>query len=416
MSPLVGPWAGARRILAVRLDALGDVVMTTPALRALAGSHAETRLTLLTSPAGATVAPLIESVDDVIVHDVPWMKPRPSDGAGPDDGAAERALVERLRTERFDGAVIFTVHTQSALPAALLCHLAGIPLRLAHSRENPYRLLTDWVAEPEPDAPLRHEVRRQLDLVATIGATSEDDHVAVRVPADAARRVRARLAAAGLSAGRPWVLIAPGATASSRRYPADRFAAAARILATEHGWQVVVVGTAEERNAVRLIADAAGSSGIALPGLLDVGELTAAIAAAPVLIANNSGPSHLGAAVGTPVVTLYALTNLQHAPWTDDTRVLANDVPCKGCRRSVCPAGHHACLRGIPPQAVAEAAVELRAGRPAIRVLPAGILGAGSMTSVAADVQAAAVHVPAAAPLHGPAVRAMADRIARGVA
>ncbi|HEV7809405.1 MAG TPA: hypothetical protein VGO64_02300, partial [Candidatus Limnocylindrales bacterium] len=70
---LTGDWAAARRILVVRLDALGDVLMTTPAFRALARSHPDVRLTLLTSRAGATVAPMLPEIESVIVHDVPWM-------------------------------------------------------------------------------------------------------------------------------------------------------------------------------------------------------------------------------------------------------------------------------------------------------------------------------------------------------
>jgi lipopolysaccharide heptosyltransferase II len=371
MTSLRGPWAGARRVLAVRLDALGDVLMTTPALRALAEARPSIDLTLLTSPAGAAVARLIPEVTSVLVAEPSWMKPaRPDDDAG----AADRRLVEQLRDGCFDGAVIFTVSTQSALPAALSCRLAGIPLRLAHSRENPYRLLTDWVPEPEPDTPLRHEVRRQLDLVATIGARIDDEHLSVRVPAGAARRIRALLTSQGIRRGRPWAVIHPGATAPSRRWPADRFAAVARTLATEHGWLIVATGQGQDAAQAREVVAGLGDRGVSLAGSLDIGELAALIAAAPVLIANNSGPSHLAAAVGTPVVDVYAMTNLQHAPWHVPARVIAHDVPCRNCRKSECPFGHHACLRGIDPEAVATAALALAAGDRRRLALPAGII------------------------------------------
>ena len=89
-----------------------------------------------------------------------------------------------------------------------------------------------------------------------------------------------------------------------------------------------------------------------LAGRLDLDELAALIARAPVLIVNNTGPAHIAAAVGTPVVDLYALTNLQHMPWRVASRVLSHDVPCKPCYKSVCPMGHHDCLRLVPPDAV----------------------------------------------------------------
>src|SRR5262249_56869722 len=104
------------------------------------------RLTLRTSPAGAQVAALAPEVDDVVVYDAPWLKAT----APRADSRPELAMAERLRQGRFDAAVIFTVYSQNPLPSALLCYLADIPRRLAHCRENPYQLLTDWVLDPQP--------------------------------------------------------------------------------------------------------------------------------------------------------------------------------------------------------------------------------------------------------------------------
>ncbi len=147
-------WDRAENVLAVRLDALGDVLMTTPALRALKESRPGRRLTLLTSPAGAAVAAMVPEIDEVIAYDAPWMKASaPRRDAGPD-----LAMIERLRRGRFDAAMIFTVYSQNPLPAALLCLLAGVPRRAAHCRENPYQLLTQWVPETEPQQGVRHEV------------------------------------------------------------------------------------------------------------------------------------------------------------------------------------------------------------------------------------------------------------------
>src|SRR5690242_4176949 len=156
------PWRDVRDVLCVRLDTMGDVLMTGPAIRA---ARERARVTLLTSSSGAAVADLMPEVDETIVYDAPWVKRPGGDSEAERPGARERQLIARLARRRFDAAVIFTVYSQSALPAALLCHLAGIPLRLAHCREKPYALLTDWVPEPEPERVLRHEVRRQLDLV-----------------------------------------------------------------------------------------------------------------------------------------------------------------------------------------------------------------------------------------------------------
>lgn len=383
-APTADAWARAERILVVRLDGLGDVLMTTPAIRALAGVGRPHRrsVTLLTSGAGAAVAPMLPEVEAAIVAAPPWLKGE----EGPDapsvdaDAADTLALADRLRAERFDAAVICTVNTQSALPSALLCMLAGIPLRLAHARENPYRLLTDWVPDPEPLAPVRHEVRRQLDLVATVGATVEDEHLSVRVPPDAVRNVRDLLHAFDIRPGDRWVALHPGASAPSRRYPTAAFATVARVLSQEHGLRIVVTGGAGEADAVAAICAEAGSGAIPISAALDLPHLAALLSLAPAVIGNNSGPAHLAAAVGTPVVDLYALTNLQHAPWGVPSRVLAHDVPCKGCRKSICPVGHHACLRGVSPAEVVAATLDLLAsGAPALPA--AGILPGDRMVA-----------------------------------
>jgi ADP-heptose:LPS heptosyltransferase len=355
-------WADARRILLVRLDGLGDVLMTTPAIRALAGAGRRTRreITLLTSPAGAALAPLLPDVDEVIVAEPPWLKPGEGVECPADKDAADiQLLAKRLREGGFDGAVVCTVQSQSALPAAMLCLMAGIPLRLAHARENPYRLLTDWIPDPEPLAPVRHEVRRQLDLAAAIGATIEDEHLSVRVPPGSARGIRELLGVMGVRPGDRWVVLHPGASAPSRRYPIDAFAQVVRALVQEHRVRVVLTGGTAETEAVAELESAAGPGTVPFTGSLDLAQLAALLAVAPVFIGNNSGPAHLAAAVGTPVVDLYALTNLQHAPWGVPSRVLAHDVPCKGCRKSDCPLGHHACLRGVPPASVVAATLEL---------------------------------------------------------
>lgn len=346
-------WARARNILAVRLDAMGDVLMTTPALRALeAGGR---RVSLLTSPSGAAIARLIPEVDEVLVYEAPWMK-----ASRRADTAADEALIATLRAKAFDAAVIFTVYSQSPLPAALVCYLAGIPRSLAYCRENPYRLLSDWQAETEPGQGIRHEVQRHLDLVASIGAQTLNKRMSLRVPARAIAAVAQRLKDRGLDAGERFIVLHPGATAPSRRYPSEHFAAAASELIAR-GHTVVLAGGADEKALCANISAQCGSAPINLAGASTLEELVALIAGAQLVICNNSGPAHIAAAVGTPVVDLYALTNPQHTPWQVPSRVLSHDVDCKYCYKSVCPEGHHRCLREIAPARVVAAALSLLA-------------------------------------------------------
>jgi len=350
-----GDWDRSEKILCVRLDALGDVLMTTPALRALKQAGAGRRLTLLASPAGAAVASLVPEIDDVIVYDAPWMKAT----AVRRSSEPEFALIKRLRAARFDAAVIFTVYSQNPLPAAFLCRLAEIPLRLAHCHENPYQLLTHWEKDLEPEHLVRHEVRRQLDLVAAVGCRAANERLALRVPEEAGRRVAGLLEGFGIERDCRWILVHPGASAPSRRWPPEGFAQAAGCLARVHGYPIVFCGTEPERELVEQIRTAMRAPSHSLVALLNLAECAALVAQAPLLISNNTGPVHIAAAVGTPVVDLYALTNPQHTPWMVPQRVLNHEVPCKYCYKSICPEKHHDCLRLVPPEAVVRAACEL---------------------------------------------------------
>ena len=341
-------WQGVRRLLCVRLDSIGDVLMTTPAIRAFRETLG-CRITLLASGAGAATAPYLPEIDEVIEFAAPWMKAM---GEAP---GADLAVIEKLRVTGFDAAAIFTVYSQSALPAAYLCTLAGIPLRLAHCRENPYRLLTDWVPDPEPEKLVRHEVRRQLDLAAAVGCATANSRLSFRVPALARDAVAREVA----SMKRPLVVVHPGASAASRRYPPESYASAIDLLIGETGCQAVFTGDVSERELVRTVRKAMRRPSRSLVGRLDLGELGALIDEADLLVSNNTGPAHLAAALGTPVVDLYALTHPQHTPWEVPSRVLNHDVPCRNCYKSVCPAGHHDCLRRVAPETVAAAARDL---------------------------------------------------------
>ena len=263
-------WDRARRVLAIRLDGAGDVLMTGPAIRALA-RHPRRRVTVLASPSGAEAARLLHGVAEVVTYAPPWMKATPSRP----DAAPDLAIIDRLASLRFDAAVVFGVATQSPLPALTLCHLAGIPLRLAQCRENPYQLLTDWVREPRPGEAMPHEARRQLDLVARIGARTADERLAVAVPPAAAAADTDRLLRDEGLAGRRFVVLHPGATAASRRYPPDGFAEVAAGLAAR-GWAVVLTGGDGEEALVAEVAARARAPLHRLDGRLDLARLRGA--------------------------------------------------------------------------------------------------------------------------------------------
>ncbi|MGC3965281.1 MAG: hypothetical protein QM803_18730 [Rhodocyclaceae bacterium] len=155
-------WSDAQHILCVRFDARGDLSMCQPALQWLKHDMPSRCITLLTSPPCATPAQRIEEVDHVILYDAPWLSL-----ASENEAISDRRMIARIDAGDFDGAVIFTRRGESALPAALMCMLADIPLRLGRGADHPGRLLTHWVRDTSVDEDTS-EAQRQLVMVRTV--------------------------------------------------------------------------------------------------------------------------------------------------------------------------------------------------------------------------------------------------------
>jgi ADP-heptose:LPS heptosyltransferase len=179
MSAAALAWMGVRNVLCVSLGAVRDLALASPAIRAIKQARPGRRVTVLTSRAGAAVARMIPEVDDVVAYDAPWTSAQPA----AEGSARDLAMVERLRIARFGGVVIFTGPGRSAVAAALLCHLADIPLRGGYSAEDVGQLLTTRLAE-EAEAPgaRADQIGRQLRLAEAIGCAAGDRALSLRVP------------------------------------------------------------------------------------------------------------------------------------------------------------------------------------------------------------------------------------------
>lgn len=347
-------WGEAQNILVVRLDNLGDVLLATPAIRAIRCSLPRAHITLLASPVGAQVAELNTDIDEVIVYAAPWVDPW---RLLPQDPDRELQLIERLRAERFDAAVIFTSFRQSPLPAALLCYIAGIPLRLGATSDAAGSLLTTRHKHPDR---LMHEVERGLDLVGAVGITAIESRLVLNVPAGERDAAHARW---GFG---PRVVMHPGCSMPARTYPWELYAETIDLLVRDQNASVAITGASQEielvgRIAGRLSPEARRRVQL-FAGVLSFAELAALVASADVMLTNNTGPMHVAAAVGTPVVALFALTNPpeQWRPWGVEHRLLYHDVPCQLCYSRICPFEQE-CLRGVTPEDVLNATTDLLA-------------------------------------------------------
>ncbi len=321
MQQHIQQWQHCKKILCIRPDNMGDLLMNTPAIAALkqlSGAH----LTVLTSSMAAGIAKNIPVIDEIMVFDAPWVKTWLS---GTEDTFTE--AVDRLRKQQFDAAVIFTVYSQNPMPAIMLAYLAGIPLRLAYCRENPYQLLTHWVPDEEPYTCIKHQVRRDLDLVAAIGALPLQENMILNVPESCWHQVQIKMEQLGINLQKPWLLMHPGVSEPKREYPFGLWAEAARKTVTDLSYQVLFTGSAAEKELTDKIQIGAGPQVFSVAGQFSLDEFIVLIKYAPLLISVNTGSVHIAAATKTPVVVLYALTNPQHTPWKVASQVLPFKVP-----------------------------------------------------------------------------------------
>jgi ADP-heptose:LPS heptosyltransferase len=327
---------------------MGDLLMSAPAIRALRQTF-DCEITVLTSSKGALITGSIPEIDDTIVFDAPWVKTATTGNYD--------EMVQLLKNEDFDGAVIFTVYSQNPLPSAMLVYQAGIPLRLAYCRENPYGLLTHWEPEKEPYEYIRHQVRRDLDLVSSIGAYTINEQLKVQVDEDLWPAVQTKLAAAGVDLHKPWVILHPDVSEEKRLYPVAEWIAAIEQTAAALQCQFVLTG-------LQAPGELLQHSIHSMVGQLNIQELIVLVAHARLVIAVNTGIIHIAAATGTPVLVVYALTNPQHTPWTVHSKVLYFDVPEKLRSRNevVRYAYHLSAQKMLPPAtpaSIAASAAEL---------------------------------------------------------
>lgn len=363
-------WLAVRRLLAVRMDNIGDMVMLSPALRTLSESLPGVEITLLASPAGSQVAPLLPWVKDVIPWRAVWQD---VSGALPFDPQREMALIDDLRSRRFDAAVIFTSFTQSPHPPAYACYLAGIPLRLGHSREFGGQVISPGGNPPAVDG---HQVDRSLALLELAGFEVRDRSIELHIPADARRSAGQLLEKEGIDPAAPFIALVPGASCEARRYPPQRFAEVARRLAAASGLSIVILGSQREAGLLAPVIETAGRPGIySLIGRTSLPELASVIQNAAVVIANNSAALHLADAFAVPQVILYSGTEYltQWQPRTSPARLLRRETHCSPCFRFTCPYALE-CL-DVPPQEVVDAVLKLLAET---RPVAAGTLEIGN--------------------------------------
>jgi heptosyltransferase-2 len=342
---------------------VGDAVMTVPALkglrRVLPGAH----VTLATRGWAEGIFAGADFVDELLLID----------GAG-------RALrptwrqARAWRAKRFDLAVLLP----NAFEPALVAALARVPFRVGYATDGRGFLLSNPLPVPAWRA-TRHEVFYYLNVVAGLekilrGSSDLETYDArprLHVADDRRRAAREFLRARGVSLIRPLVALCPGSTNSrAKRWPAERFAALGDRLVTEAGADVLLVGSSGEKEVSEQVAAQMRQKPSVLTGETSLAETVALLGVADLLVANDTGPAHVAAAVGCPVVVIFGPTNpLTTRPFSEEAEVVREPPACAPCMLRDCPIDHR-CMTAITAEDVfarSLRALERRAKPEAVR-------------------------------------------------
>jgi heptosyltransferase-3 len=340
------------RILLVRTDRLGDVVLTLPMLPPLRSYYPDAHIALLLNRYTGEIVKGNPYVNELLWYDEPG-HPVPF-----------LAMLHLIRSRHFDAAIV--VHPTPRL--ACLVFLARIPLRIGSGYRFYSFLFNRRVYEHRKDAK-RHEVEYNLRLLKELECPTQgrpEFHIDIG-PED--QLVAEKLIdPLNWSSGEELVILHPGSGGSAREWPSENFAALASKLMTERTVKVLITGVKGDEEKGQKILDATGNSSLSLVGMLGLKELAALVRRSSLLVSNSTGPIHIAAAVGTPVVGLYPqitpMSAARWGPYTEKKRVLTPNKPidCSECdprRGDPC-----ACMASITVEEVYNAATELlsRAG------------------------------------------------------
>jgi lipopolysaccharide heptosyltransferase II len=356
--------AAIRRVLFIRPDHLGDILFTSPALeRWHRGAPAGVETILSVGPWSSDLAAHIGAGDEIEAFPYPGFTRR-AKGAWWEPYRALLRQARRLRARQIDMAVILRFDHWWG---GLLAYLAGIPVRVGYNTDP----LSAFLTKPVPYTGVGHEVERNLTLVqAALLACGERSAVptgdfpalAYHVRPEERQRAVRLLADAGVPGDAPLVALAPGAGASVKLWPAERFAELGDILIRRWGVAVVLIGGPAEVSLAWKVAAHMKEEALVAAGRTDLGTLAALFERSRLVIGADSGPLHLAVAAGAPTIHLYGPADpVLFGPWTDrpaQHRVLVTDCHCAPCNRldyGAAELRHHRCMERITVERVVSA-------------------------------------------------------------
>ena len=336
-----------KKILIMRLDRIGDVLLSTPALEAVRNAYPKSHIAVMVRPYVEEVVKGNPFVDELILYDKDALHR---------SVAGTLRFIGTLRARKFECAIVLHPSNRSHI----IPFLAGIPVRVGYDRKLSF-LLSRRIPHKK-EFGLKHERDYTLDLLRYMGIEPASCVAHMPLNDSGERKAERLFKEHGIGPDSIAIVVHPGASCPSKRWPVERFAEVANRLAERHGaWTVVIAGEREREFGDRLTG-LIRSRAVNMSGRASLGDLASILRRARLLVSNDSGPVHIASAVGTPVVAIFGrsdrgLSPRRWGPLGDANVVLHRYVGCTVCRAHRCEKGFE-CLRAISVADV-ESACEL---------------------------------------------------------
>ncbi|MBU0759896.1 MAG: lipopolysaccharide heptosyltransferase II [Candidatus Omnitrophica bacterium] len=341
--------AKVKRILIVRTDRIGDVVLSTPVITAVRAAFPEAYIAVMVSPQTREIVSGNPYLNEVIAYDkISKHK----------EFLKTFLFANWLRGKRFDLALIL----HSTIRINIICCLAGIPRRIGYARGKMDFLLTHRL-EYVKRLGEKHEIEYSLDVLRSLGVKAEPSPLVMPLKESVVKEADSLLFESGLKKDERFVVISPGASCVSRIWPSANFARLADILKECFGLSTVLVSGPEEVKIGEKVRESMSSKPVFLCGRTSLGVLAAVLKRASLLISNDSGPVHIACVVKTPVISIFSrkqkgLSPTRWGPYGERNAIIHKDVGCVKCLAHNCSKGF-LCLYSITVEEVLEKAREL---------------------------------------------------------
>lgn len=340
------------KILVIRTDRIGDVMLSTPVIKALRDAYPTGYIAMMVRPYARDIVIGNPHLNEVVLYD--------KDGIHKSVVGTAK-FIWQLRKKRFDTALI--LHPTNR--AHIISFLAGIEKRIGYRRKCGF-LLTEKL-EDKKHLGEKHEIEYNLDVVRAIGIEAKETTLFMPLRSEDEQIVDGFLKEHILKGDKKLIAIHPGASCPSKIWPPEKFAQVGDTITKDHNATVIIVTGPHDREIGQAVVDAMHHKPIFVSGDFTLGQVASLLHRSSLFISNDSGPVHIAVAVGTPVVAIFGrnqagLNPTRWRPTGERDIILHKDVGCKVCMAHHCHLGFK-CLNAITVTEVLQAAEKILRGK-----------------------------------------------------